>query len=288
MRMICKKYYGGLNIKVDDEVEVVKKDNDFVINGVCNTSKCIIDEYFTERETINESALHYEYKKLVNTVLNKGLLQDCRNGIQLIIPHYSFILDFSDISAENHILKLRKMYYAGVIGEFKTLVSNEPLTNVSQFETNGCNYWKAWAGSDGELNLDYANMLKPQLKQLINDIKVDPNSRRHHIELWNYENVPSLSLACCWHGLTFSIIDNVLHLKWTQRSVDTMLGLPADIFLAHSFMELIASKCNLAIGTCMFSLSNIHIYKEHITNAHILCSRTANDYNNPLMFELKA
>lgn len=233
-------------------------------------------------------SLHYEYKKLVSTILVDGTPQECRNGSQLIIPHYSFTLDFNRASDENHILKLRKMYYKGVEGEFKTLISDEPLTNVSQFEANGCNYWKDWAGPNGELNLDYANMLKPQLNKLIEQIKVDPNSRRHVIELWNYENIPELSLACCWHGLTFSVINNTLHLKWTQRSVDTMIGLPADIYLAHSFMKLIADKCSLTIGTCMFSLSNVHIYKEHIKNATILCTRTTNDYNKPLEFKLKA
>ena len=203
--------------------------------------------------------INKEYKILVRDILTKGTAQECRNGSQIIIPHYSFTLDLS--YEDKARLKLRKMFYKGVAGEFNTLIDPTPLTNVKQFEDNGCNYWKLWARDTGDINVDYHNMMHPQLANVIEQIKTDPDSRRHLIELWNYENVESnsLSLPCCWHGLTFSVINNILHLKWVQRSVDTMIGLPADIYLAYLFMELIATECNLTIGTCMFALSNVVI-----------------------------
>ena len=228
-----------------------------------------------------------EYKKLVSTILKAGEIQKCRNGSQLIIPHYSFTLDFRTQSSK---LKLRKMWYKGVTGEFLTLISPIPLTHIIQFEENDCNYWKNWATKDGSINIDYHNMLHPQLEDIIDQINKDHNSRRLHIELWNPKNVSngSLSLPCCWHGLTFSVINNTLHLKWTQRSVDTMIGLPADIYLAELFMVYISEHCGLRIGTCMFSLSNVHIYAEHIDKAYELLDRTEEDFDNPLKFELKA
>lgn len=227
------------------------------------------------------------YKKLVNHILDNGIEQDCRNGSQLIVPHYSFTIN--DMK-NNHKLLLRKMYYNGVTGEFYTLIDEKPLTNVKQFEANGCNYWKDWAGPMGELNLDYYNELHPALENVIEQIKRDPESRRHVISLWNNEHAfdGSLSLHCCWHNFTFSVIAGVLHLTWTQRSVDTMIGLPADIYLAYKFMHYIANECNLEIGSCMFSLSNVHIYSEHIDGAKELLTRTAEDYNKPLKFKLKA
>jgi len=230
-----------------------------------------------------------EYKDLVNHILQYGTDQSCRNGSQRIIPHWAMTLDFSDPTQDNHILKLRKMWYKGIVGEFKTLIDPEPLTNVSQFEANGCNYWKAWAAGDGSINIDYANQMHPQLENLIAQIKADPDSRRHIIDLWNPENVAngSLSLPCCWHNLTFSVIADVVHLKWTQRSVDTMIGLPADIFLAYKFMQLVCTECDLKMGTCMFSLSNVHIYEEHLEGAAELLDRTEYDCDKILKFELK-
>lgn len=232
--------------------------------------------------------MNREYKKLIKHILTNGIKQDCRNGSQLIVPHYSFTLDLS--SGTNHICTLRKMWYKGVEGEFKTLIDPTPLTNVKQFEDNGCNYWKLWANEDGSLNIDYHNMMHPRLRNLIHDIKHDPHSRRHVLELWNQPNVDSdkLSLPCCWHGLTFSVIDNTLHLKWTQRSVDTMIGLPADIYLSYRFMCHIAQLCDLKIGTCMYSLSNCHIYASHVDGAKEILKRSKKDYNKPLKFELIA
>lgn len=236
------------------------------------------------------------YRKLVIKVLTEGTDQSCRNGNQLIIPHYSFTINNME---NDHKLLYRKMFYKGVLGEFLTITDPTPLTNISQFEANGCNYWKDWAKEDGSINVDYHNMLHPQLEDIINQIKENPDSRRHVIELWNHQHVcrpreyndfeEDLSLPCCWHGLTFSVIENVLHLTWTQRSVDTMVGLPSDVYLAYLFMNLITTKCNLTIGSCMFSLSNVHIYEEHVSKAYTLVkNRTINDSDKPLKFELKA
>ena len=232
--------------------------------------------------------INLNYKVLVNTILSTGTIQDCRNGSQLIIPNYSFELDFST-GIESAKLKLRKMYYKGVYGEFLTLIDPKPLTNVVKFEANGCNYWKSWADKDGSINIDYANQMYPQLDDLISNIKSDPTSRRLMIDLWVPENVKSgkLSLPCCWHNMTFSVINGTLHMKWTQRSVDTMVGLPSDIYLAYLFMDYIANACELSVGTCMFSLSNVHIYEEHIAAAEELLSRTEYDYDEPLKFKLK-
>ena len=229
-----------------------------------------------------------EYKQLVQTILNNGVDTTSRNSKTLAIPHYSFTLDHS--SDENHLLTLRKMWYAGVKGEFNTLISQLPLTNVKQFEENGCNYWKDWADKDGSLNLDYWNELHPALENIIVQIKKDPGSRRHVISLWNNEHAfdGSLSLHCCWHNLTFSVIDGYLHLTWTQRSVDTMIGLPADIYLSYLFMHHIALRTGLKVGSCMYSLSNVHIYSSHIEGAQELLARTEKDFDKPLKFKLYA
>ncbi len=229
--------------------------------------------------------MNLKYKELVRHVLNNGIKSKCRNGKQRIIPSYSFTLDFDKHDPK---LSLRKMYYKGVKGEFDTLVDPTPLKHINQFERNGCNYWKEWASADGSLNLDYHNKLHPQLEDIIEQIKTDPNSRRHVIELWDHKSANSgkLSLPCCWHGMTITVIGKALHMTWSQRSVDVMVGLPADIYLSFKFMHHIASRCGLTVGTCMYGLSNVHIYERHVPNAITLLGRTIHDNQNPLKFEV--
>jgi thymidylate synthase len=225
------------------------------------------------------------YKELVKTILEQGVAVPGRNGIVKTLPMAT--LPVEDMNNDFKLL-LRKMYYKGVLGEFKTLINPEPLTNVSQFEDNGCPYWSEWTGPNGELNLDYHNKLHPQLEDIIYNINSDPYSRRHVIELWDHENVKSgkLSLPCCWHGMTFSVLNNTLYMVWVQRSVDVMLGLPSDVYLAHLFMKYIADRTELKIGSCLFALSNVHIYENHIDNAKKLLDRTTEDFDKPLKFDI--
>ncbi len=232
------------------------------------------------------SQYNHEYRQLVIKILLDGKEQSGRNGKTKIIPNWSFTIDNMKT---DHKLLLRKMHYKGIEGEFKTLIDPKPLTNVKQFEENGCNYWSNWAGPNGELRLDYHDEMVRQLPALIEGIKNDPNGRRHIINLWNHDNVQRgvLSLPCCWHNLTFSVIDDTLHLTWVQRSVDTMVGLPSDVYLAYLFMEHVAKETSLDMGSCMFSLSNVHIYDAHTDGAYTLVGRKVPN-NEPIKFKLIA
>jgi len=237
--------------------------------------------------------LNTEYKKLVRTVLDEGYVVEGRNGKTLQIPFYSFTIDDME---NDHLLTLRKMYTKGIEGEFNTLVSPIRLENVRQFERNECNYWKKWAGPDGELNLDYWNELHPALEDLIYNMRRDPYSRRHVISLWNNrrltkEGLKEISLPCCWHNMTFIVEKDRLHMVWTQRSVDVFYGLPSDIYLAYLFMNHIRDNINLYFtdslktASCMFSLANVHIYEEHIPCAKELLGRSAMDDEEKLPCE---
>ncbi len=226
------------------------------------------------------------YKKLIEHILVNGTWQESRNGNTLAIPSYAFTID--DMENDWKLL-LRKMYYKGVFGEWLTFSNHTPLTNIKQLEDNGCKYWKGFEDEDGSINLDYANKLPQQLDEVIEGIKLDKTSRRYHIELWdsNKEHRSKLNLECCHHGYTFSIIDNTLHLTWIQRSVDSFLGLPSDVAFAHYMMKYVAEQCDLTIGSCMFALSNVHLYENSIAQSKELLTRTINDYEKPLKVEIK-
>lgn len=230
------------------------------------------------------TTLDQKYRNLLIDILQEGRDVESRNGKTKLIPSYSFTVDFQ----ESPFISLRKFYPKGVLGEFTTLVDPTPLINVEQFEANGCNYWDLWSGKHGELKLGYHEELHPQLEEVIQNIKDDPHSRRHVINLWNHDKVQAnyYSLPSCWYGMSFTVIEGTLHMTWIERSVDVAVGLPSDIYLAFLFMDYICSLTNLDYGTCMLSLSNVHIYEEHLPGVYELLIRESGD-DRPIKFELK-
>ena len=221
-----------------------------------------------------------EYLKLLDILLEKGNWIEGRNGRTLGIPFYSFT-----INAKDWMLSLRKMHYKGVKGEWDTLMDTKnPLTNVSQFEANGCPYWKLWAKEDGSLRLDYFDQLHPQLEDVIENIKKDPYSRRNVVNLWNHENVQSgvLSLPPCWHEMIFTVINNTLHITWINRSLDVYYGLPADVYLARLFLEHVSNETGIPFGDINFVSANVHLYENQTLAAEQLCAGLKPNYKPEL------
>jgi thymidylate synthase len=251
------------------------------------------------------------YKELYKDIITKGIYINSRNGVTKQIPFAAMhinVLNSNVIPVEgvdaviykDMMLTMRKMFIKGVIGEFKTLIDvDNPLTNVSQFRANGCNYWDAWAGPNGELNLDYYNKLHPALDDTINEMVANPYSRRLLINLWDNckTNRDKLSLPCCWYGLQFIVEPSQkfngynVTLVWSQRSVDFAVGLPSDAILASLFLSYVINKASkksnktFNANNIVFSLANVHIYQEHIDKLDQMFKNP--NKNAKIKFELK-
>ena len=214
------------------------------------------------------------YKDLVKEVLLFGKHKKGRNGDTISLPGTSLRFDATDIP----LLNGRKIFYKGVIGEFAAFMHNK--TKVKDFKNYGCNYWDAWADDNGKLNLDYVNQLHElqvkiddswytQLEALKIGLKNDPMSRRHIINLWVPENLHNLSLPCCHFNYQFIVdSDNKLHIIWTQRSADVMVGIPADMILAWLWVQCLCRELSFEPGTITMNFGDTHIYEEHEEGAH--------------------
>jgi thymidylate synthase len=168
------------------------------------------------------------------------------------------------------------MFYKGIIGEAITLIqANSPFMHVSDFEKNGCNYWKLWADKDGCLTIDYP--VRKHFERIIKDIKKDPYSRRHIIDLWNQDNIDQLSLPCCHYSYQFIVIDDEMHMIWTQRSADIMIGVPSDMVLATIYLRIIAKETGYKAATITMNFGDVHIYEEHLEGAAEYIKRKHHD-----------
>lgn len=125
--------------------------------------------------------------------------------------------------------------------------------------------WRSWPTSDGQ-SID-------QLKNVIESIKNNPNSRRHIVTAWNPSEVDEMALPPCHTFFQFYVADNKLSCQLYQRSADVFLGVPFNIASYALLTHLIARECNLEVGEFIHTLGDAHIYSNHMDQVHEQLSR---------------
>jgi thymidylate synthase len=210
-----------------------------------------------------------DYAALVANILQMGKPRATRNATTRALFGETL-----KVSVRNNffpVLQGRKMFTKGILGEFAAMIRRP--TNVSDFEKWGCNYWKKWSNPiTGELNLDYGNAWfdfngVDQVANLKDKLENDPTDRRMIISGWKPDGMDDLSLPCCHHTYQFFVDNGELHMSWSQRSVDVMIGLPSDIVFAAAWLISLAREFNLKPGVITMFLGDCHIYEQHIEGA---------------------
>ncbi|WP_269412400.1 thymidylate synthase [Lentibacillus daqui] len=125
--------------------------------------------------------------------------------------------------------------------------------------------WRAWKMSN-QKTID-------QLKNVIESIKNNPDSRRHIVTAWNPEDVPTMALPPCHTLFQFYVADGELSCQLYQRSADIFLGLPFNIASYALLTHLIALECNLEVGEFIHTLGDAHIYTNHVEQVKIQLNR---------------
>ncbi len=125
--------------------------------------------------------------------------------------------------------------------------------------------WRAWESSRGE-TID-------QLKNVINQIKNNPDSRRHLVVGYNPGDVEFMALPPCHSLFQFYVADGKLSCQLYQRSGDLFLGIPFNIASYALLTHLIAFECGLEVGDFIHTIGDAHIYTNHIEQVNLQLSR---------------
>lgn len=155
--------------------------------------------------------------------------------------------------------------------EEMTKFQNEILTNDDFSERFGHlgdvygKQWRAWQLRNGD-TLD-------QIKIVIDQIKTNPDSRRHIVSAWNPEDVPSMALPPCHTLFQFYVADGKLSCQLYQRSGDIFLGIPFNIASYALITHLIARETGLEVGDFVHTIGDAHIYSNHLEQAKLLLER---------------
>ena len=198
------------------------------------------------------------------------------------------------------IFTTKSIYFKGVITELLWFLRGETDTNILKEQGN-----HIWDGNTSaialsQLGLDYKEgELGPgygyqwihwngdwkngkgginQIENIIEQLKINPFSRRLVLNAWNVSDLTKMALPPCHLMYIFkTTIDQngykVLNCQVTLRSNDMFLGHPFNVVSATTLTILIAKCCNMIPGKIALSISDAHIYQNHIEQAKLQCTR---------------
>ena len=116
--------------------------------------------------------------------------------------------------------------------------------------------WRSWPSKDGQ-TID-------QLRNVIEQIQKNPDSRRHIITAWNPAEVDEMALPPCHSFMQFYVANGKLSCQLYQRSADVFLGVPFNIASYALLTHLIAKECQLEVGEFVHTLGDAHLYINHM------------------------
>ena len=156
----------------------------------------------------------------------------------------------------------------------------ENLTNKKTIWTQNAeaNYWKPKAKFEGDVGKIYGVQWRnfngvDQIENLIEDLKKNPNSRRHILTAWNPPDLDEMSLPPCHAFSQFYVSKNKLSCQLYQRSCDMFLGVPFNIASYSLLIHIIAKECGYQVGEFILSLGDFHIYEEHFDQVNTQLTR---------------
>lgn len=178
-----------------------------------------------------------------------------------------------DLSDGFPLITTKKVFTKGIIAELLWLLNGD--TNSKTLEDQGVNIWKAWANPEtGELGKVYGAQWRSwtgadgethdQIAQVIEDIKKNPDSRRHIVSAWNVGDLKDMALVPCHAFFQFYVSsDGKLSCQLYQRSADMFLGVPFNIASYALLTHMIAQQTGLEVGEFIHTFGDAHIYSNH-------------------------
>ncbi len=210
------------------------------------------------------------YLDLLQKVLEEGVDKADRTGTgtrSLFGAQLRF-----DLTQGFPLVTTKRIHMKSVIHELLWFVAGD--TNVRYLQDNGVSIWDEWADEDGELGPVYGSQWRSwptpggehvdQLTDVIEQIRTDPDSRRHIVSAWNVAEVPNMKLPPCHMMFQFNVTNGRLSCSMYQRSCDLFLGLPFNIASYALLTMMIAQQTQLEPGDLVISIGDAHIYSNHV------------------------
>ena len=221
-----------------------------------------------------------EYLDLLSYVKDNGVKKEDRTGTGTLST-FGYQLRFN-LESNFPLLTTKKIHLKSVIHELLWFLTGN--TNIKYLKDHGVSIWDEWADENGDLGPVYGSQWRSwptsdgqsidQIKNLIEGIKNNPNSRRLIVSAWNVAEIDNMKLPPCHAFFQFYVADNKLSCQLYQRSADIFLGVPFNIASYALLTKMIAQVCGLKSGDFVHTLGDAHIYLNHIDQVNEQLSRS--------------
>ncbi|MBB4121771.1 thymidylate synthase [Martelella radicis] len=186
-----------------------------------------------------------------------------------------------DLAAGFPVLTTKKLHLRSIIHELLWFLKGD--TNIAYLKENGVSIWDEWADANGDLGPVYGAQWRSwptpdgghidQIAKVVENIRTNPDSRRHIVTAWNPAEVDNMALPPCHCLFQFYVSDGKLSCQLYQRSADIFLGVPFNIASYALLTLMVAQVTGLKPGDFVHTLGDAHLYANHFEQAREQLSR---------------
>ena len=248
-----------------------------------------------------------QYLDFLKHIIDNGTQKGDRTGTGTIST-FGYQMRF-DLNEGFPLLTTKKVFLKAIIHELLWFISGD--TNIKYLVDNNVKIWNEWpyekfkksSDYNGETLEEFVEKIKnddkfaevygelgpvyghewrhfdgqdchvDQLQRVIDEIKVNPNSRRLIVNAWQAAYVDQMALPPCHMAFQFYVNDGKLSCQLYQRSADAFLGVPFNIASYSLLTMMVAQVCGLKLGEFIHTFGDCHIYNNHIEQINLQLSR---------------
>jgi thymidylate synthase len=220
-----------------------------------------------------------QYHDLLQHILEKGVTKEDRTGTGTISV-FGYQMRF-DLNEGFPALTTKKLHLRSIIHELLWFLKGD--TNIQYLKDNNVSIWDEWADENGNLGPVYGSQWRSwptadgrhidQIKQVVDQLKNNPDSRRIIVSAWNVGEIENMKLPPCHAFFQFYVAEGKLSCQLYQRSADTFLGVPFNIASYALLTMMVAQVCGLQPGDFVHTLGDAHLYSNHLEQARLQLTR---------------
>ncbi|MGF1546142.1 MAG: thymidylate synthase [Thiotrichales bacterium] len=220
-----------------------------------------------------------QYLDLMRLVRTQGARKEDRTGTGTLSV-FGHQMRF-DLGAGFPLVTTKKLHLRSIIHELLWFLKGD--TNVAYLNANRVSIWDEWADERGELGPiygyqwrswpDYSGRPIDQMRDVVQQIRANPDSRRLIVSAWNVGHIDRMALPPCHLLFQFYVANGRLSCQLYQRSADIFLGVPFNIASYALLTLMVAQVTGLEPGEFIHTLGDAHLYLNHLEQADLQLAR---------------